>query len=270
MSGLDFKKLRELQPELHKQAREERLEEVAQYLLSYDFIEILSKDRFLKELQQSPRVLTHWKQSGIIPEKSSGKRKKEYSRTELIWLNLVSELRNLGLPIDLIKQLKESILDKSEDLEFSIFEYAIIYSIVVEPMILVIEAEGGIPKLLSKSDYKLLLEEADLPIHIHINILNLCEQEFPNNSFKISFKSPNSNLSEQEITLLYCLRTGDYSEMKIKMKNGEICHIEGHKKHDPSARIMDLIKSHDYQDISIKVSDGKIVCINNIEKTKTV
>lgn len=80
--------------------------------------EDLEKDLFteeftLKNLDVSARVLQHWSERGLLPDK---KRKEDenhkFNFIELIWLKLVLELRLIGFPIERIKKVKKALLEK--------------------------------------------------------------------------------------------------------------------------------------------------------------
>src|SRR5438105_2733144 len=66
----------------------------------------------VKDTSQSYRSINHWSEMGLVGGmrfKDSGWRK--FSFVELAWIEIISELRSFGLPIQSIQNLKEDLLD---------------------------------------------------------------------------------------------------------------------------------------------------------------
>lgn len=65
----------------------------------------------LKELNVSSRVLQHWSQRGILPDKDrQTDENHKFNFVELIWLKIVIELRSVGLSLRAIKKVKHWFL----------------------------------------------------------------------------------------------------------------------------------------------------------------
>jgi len=265
--GLDIKKLRALTPYFNMRANEEKL---VDYILSSERIEkYIEFNRVRKKVDQSSRVLNNWAQLGIISDPEPGK-KRTYNKLEAIWIDLVSQLREFGFSLEKIKSVHDLLFESNiEGSSFSPIKYAIVYSLMIEPYILLVFNNGTI-NLMSKSKYiNYLNDEFILPPHISINFLHVSESEFPNNSFTKFFSAADlTNLTEKELELLYYLRTGDYDNIKVKMNDGEIYLIESSKKVNVDTKVIDIINKNLYQDIEIKVRDGKAVLISTTEISK--
>jgi len=270
---LDIKRLKEIQTDLDKKAKEEFYEnlneEVIQFLQSKFF-----KDHFLaktrKQTQQSARVLNNWENEGLIDRinPNEGKTRK-FSKGQSIWLDLVSQLREFGFPLEKIKNLRKGLFI-SPVKKFSPFEYALMHSIVQEAIILIIKDDATF-SLIPESLYIEYLKKTILPPHLHFNLLNLSESEFPNNNFNMEIAvSIKSNLTEQELELIYFLRTGDFESIKIRLKDGLIYLLEGTKKLSNQARIVDILKNADYQNIEIITEQGRVVNIASTIKKKII
>jgi hypothetical protein len=105
--------------------------------------------------------------------------------------------------------------------------------------------------------------------HLVFNFYTFAKEVFPNNQFAWGLKNPESaELNVAEMKILYYLRTGDYKEIKIRMKDGETYLIEATRKVDLPKKIVDVIRDAKYQDIEIKVENDKIVNISSTEKVK--
>lgn len=265
--GLDIKKLREQQKHIAKIAREEKL---AEYIQASEQIgEYLEFEKAKKKVEQSPRVLNNWAQLGLINYPEDGK-KRTFNKLEGIWIDLVTELREFGFSLDKIKSVRKFLFENNfNGTEFSPLKYAMMYSLLVEPYILLVYANGEI-NLMSKSKYvSYLSDEFILPMHISINLLNTSKSEFPKNNFTTFTNSSDiTKLSSKELELLYYLRTGDYDEIKVKMNDGEVYLIESSKSLNVNTKVVDIINKSSYQDIEIKVRDGKTVLIKTTELQK--
>jgi DNA-binding transcriptional MerR regulator len=65
----------------------------------------------LKELNVSSRVLQHWSERGILPDKDRATDENhKFNFVELIWLKIVIELRSVGISLRSIKQVKHWFL----------------------------------------------------------------------------------------------------------------------------------------------------------------
>lgn len=265
--GLDIKNLRRLQKDLDRKANEEQM---VNYILRSEQIDkYIDFEKAKKKVEQSPRVLNNWAQQGIITSPEEGK-KRTYSRLDAIWIELVAQLREFGLGLEKIKRVRDFLFEnKIEGSNFSPLKYAIVYSLMVEPYILLIYNDGTI-NLMSKSQYlSYLNNQFILPIHISVNLLDVSKTEFPKNSFAdFSNTSDVTSLTQKELELLYYLRTGDYDEIKVRMENGEIYLIESSMKLNVNTKVVDIINKSAFQDIEIKVRNGKAILIKSTELKK--
>ena len=65
------------------------------------------------ELGISARNINNWSDNGLLP---SNKKKgwHRFSLTECIWLKIIQNLRELNLPLETIKQIKEDLFHKTD------------------------------------------------------------------------------------------------------------------------------------------------------------
>jgi len=73
----------------------------------------LSKQFVMKDIGVTPRVFHHWASKGFIDMRpmQSGL-KHEFSFVELVWFNIVNELREFGFSLDKIKVVHDSLMEK--------------------------------------------------------------------------------------------------------------------------------------------------------------
>ena len=124
--------------------------------------------------------------------------------------------------------------------------------------------------VLPKSNYSKIIETDDLPVHLVLNFYSLAKKVFPNNNFETTqnLYIDNSNLTNDESKILFHFRTGDFDEMKIRMKDGSIFLIEKGTEITNETKYAEILKNKDYADIEIKKHNGKTSYIKLTEKIK--
>lgn len=270
-SGLDLKKLRGLTSGLEEKARLETLENLKEDIVSIVLDEDLKKhfeERGRKATEQSKRVIGHWVKKGIIQAEQSKKNGWFYfDRTESIWIDIITRLRQFGLSLEIIKYVRTQLF--YEEVEgFSLINFALIHSVLREPYLMLIDGEGK-TNLLTASAYSKQITGLTLPPHIVFNFFHFAEELFPNNNFYLeNSNSANAELNSSEAKLLYYIRTGDFTEIKIRLKDGNISLFEGEKQISNPDSIMHIVNEKSYQDIEIKTENGKVVHISATEKIK--
>jgi len=270
-SGLDLVKLRSLSGKISEKAQKEIRENLKEDLVNIVLEEDL-KTRFLergrKVTEQSKRVIGHWVKKGIVEAEQTKENGWFYfNHTESIWIDIVTMLRQFGLSLDIIKSIRTQLFHEDVE-EFSLINYALMHSVLKEPYLMLVDENGKI-NLLTTSVYSEQITDAVLPPHIVFNFFHLAKQLYPNNNFNLgSNKSLEGNLNTSELKLLYYIRTGDFTEIKIRLKDGNISLFEGEKHISNPDSIMHIINEKSYQDIEIKTENGKIVHITSTEKIK--
>ncbi len=265
----------ELESRARKEHKEEIEAEIIQFLKSSVFESNFINTKSRKETKQSARVLNNWEKAGLIDKINSNEGKfRTYNKSQEVWIDIISTLREFGFALEKIKKVKEKIFDsiflKENKYNFtnSILELGIMQSILAEPMILVIFHNGD-ANILSKNQYREELLLQPFPPHLHFNLLNLAINAFPNNNFSIIRKSDKKgNLNDKELALLYFIRTGDFDSIKIRLKEDDIVLFEGTKKISNKSKITEIINQGNFQDIEIKTQNGEIVHISSTQKIK--
>lgn len=271
--GLDLKKMRALQADIHKKAQEEMMENITDNLINFvldeDIADSFKNEKDRKITEQSKRVIGHWVKEGVI----KGEQYNEggwfyFDRTESIWIDIVTQLRGFGLSLQKIKSIRERLFGEHVE-GFRMIDFAIIHSVLRSPYIMLVSMDGRI-NLTTSSLYSETVKKSVLPPHITFNFFHLAKEVFPNNNFDIAIADPEKflDLTGAEMKILYYIRTGDFKEMKIKMKEGEVYLLEAEQEMQINERLMDVISKSAYQDITIKVTGNKIVNIKRTEKIK--
>jgi DNA-binding transcriptional MerR regulator len=269
--GLDIKMLRGLSASIREKAVREINENLKEELINIVLDEDLKsrfQERGRKVTEQSKRVIGHWVKKGVVVAEQAKKNGWFYfNHTESIWIDVVTKLREFGLSLEIIKSVREQLF--SEKVEgFPMINFALMYSVLREPYLMLIDGNGKI-NLLTVTAYSREIVNANLPPQIVFNFFHLAIQLYPNNNFSLVSEDPlNGDLNNSELKLLYYIRTGDFTEIKIRLKDGNISLFEGEKQIKNPDSIMRIINEKSYQDIEIKTEKGKVVYITATEKIK--
>ena len=104
----------------------------------------------------SSRVLNHWYEMGIITDDRENKKSwKKFSVSELVWIRIVLKLRNFGLDLKRIKQVKEQIHIYSNDKSISkcpLLDFYILVAISTSIPIKFIVFESGKAEIVRQQD----------------------------------------------------------------------------------------------------------------------
>lgn len=268
--ALDIQKIKALQPELDRRAQVEQQENWSKSLLNFlldgDMIEKLHNEKSRKFTTESKRVIGHWVKEGVI----SGKQESEggwyyFNRIESIWIDIVSQLREFGLSLPKIKFIREDLF-KEVVSGFRLIDQALMLSILNNPQALIIRSKAPLI-VCSLKNYQESLYDKIAP-HILVNLGPIVENAFPESNFEFKESKGVAGLTIEELKLLYFIRTGEYNEIKVTMKGGEIYLIESSRTESINKKIIDIINQANYQNIEIKIQDGKIVHIKSKQQSK--
>ncbi|RRQ46494.1 MerR family transcriptional regulator [Chryseobacterium sp. SC28] len=271
--GLDLKKMRALQADIHKKAQEEMMENISENLINFvlddDIADSFKKEKGRRITEQSKRVIGHWVKEGVI----TGEQHHEggwfyFDRTESIWIDIVTHLRGFGLSLKIIKTIREKLFNEVQP-GFRMIDFAIIHSVLRSHYIMMVNPNGSI-NLTTSWLYSETVKKEVLPPHIMFNFFHLAKEIFPNNNFDVAIADPDKlpELTDEEMKILYYIRTGDFKEIKIKMQEGEVYLLEAQQEMQVNEKLINIISKAAYQDISIKIADNKIVHITRTERFK--
>jgi len=231
----------------------------------------------LKDMAESYRVINHWESIGLLndPREDGCKGWRKFTIIDYSWIAVIKKLRSWGLPLDKIKNVKNSIFAKvyKENDCVSWLEYAFLRTTVFTQKnntYLIIYSDG--------ESYITNQSEIGLNNHLHnipsdyliINLNGLWAETFPKKKITNHFENF-VLLSDAEMGILHPLRTEENSSIKIEQsEDGEIKSIQKNKRHkiEKVEDIANMLSSVDYGNITIKKQDGKIVLAETNKKEK--
>ncbi len=270
--GLNIKKLKKQQRRFDSHARKEVMENIKDNIISVvldnDFQEIFRKQKSRQIAETSKRVISHWVKKGLInAEQSSEGSWYYFTRIETVWIEIITQLRKFGVDLKKIKSIRSQLFfEKVEG--FSLMEFVIMHSILKQPYLMLVYQDGSI-QLLTSTLYSKCIADESLPPHITFNFFHLAKEIYINNNFHLGIeKKSKAELTTAEMKLLYFIRTGDFSQIKIRLNEDDIFLIEGKKQIKNPKNLMSLISEKAYKDILVKTANGKVAYISSTEKIK--
>lgn len=125
--------------------------------------ETLTEPRFLiSELGVSARDATYWDKQGILPETKGIGARRKYDLVQSIWIKLIQQLRSFGVPISLIKKVKDELLNFNINLT-SLFETPKVKEVIQA----IIEAggyDGKLEDIINSGNIKNLLKDESIDL----------------------------------------------------------------------------------------------------------
>jgi DNA-binding transcriptional MerR regulator len=224
--------------------------------------DVLNDRRFsAKETNISYRMVNHWKSLGILPEGASDSEGwSKFTLLELIWIRIAMKLRDFGMPLESLGEIKEQIMDWHEKTKnYPVFEYYV-----------------GKAWLSDNDPYVIVSFDRFAEIGTALEIeLSKYLNSIPSNVLQISIKSilretgiqpkaakPLHSLSQAEEDLLGAIRMKPNKEIKVKLDDERrITGIEEIEEEinpeEVSKAYQDMKESEAYGEVQIKYVKGK-------------
>ncbi|HEY9084069.1 MAG TPA: hypothetical protein VIN73_12095 [Vicingaceae bacterium] len=217
------------------------------------------------------RIINLWIKDELLDDdRDETQRWHKFSLIEVIWINLVEELRDTGYSKEKIKKVKDQLLLSIEGIssKYPYLEFHLIASILYgSPFFILIDKEGN-ANIVGRDNYVAILNSEHVTCHTVVNLDGLFKRlmdkiDRSKWTFAELFK-----LSKEELELLTFIKMGDFQTIKIVKRNGEIDRMEGTERIAPGKRMIDILNQGDYQNIEVKQENGKVVCIHRTVKRK--
>ena len=232
------------------------------------------KARKLSHSDVSYRIINHWEKEGLISDnRIDGKGWRKYSIVDGVWIHIISRLRNFGVALEIIKEIKKNLEfngpnGNSPEQSLTTLEYYTALALYQKtPTYLLAFANGE--SLLCRHDeyvnsiaFRFIKDD-----HVKISINRIIQQMFPHQDLRENY-NPQVELSSDEMKILHIIRYDKYNSITVKKRNGKIQRIEAEEKIDVDKRIVDILQTADYQNIEINQQNGTIVNIKRTIKKK--
>lgn len=217
----------------------------------------------------SYRIINHWEQKGLLSsDRHEGKGWRKYSQIDIFWVHIIKRLREFGYPLKKINLIKERLSTGDQSMpQFPELEIYIAYAYARVPSFLAVFSNGKsmactLPEFHASISLGLMPGNALL-----ISINEILQKLNPNEDLHPDY-STITGLTKDEVSLLVAIRLNNWSELRIRGKQGKITMIERTENVDSEEKIVDILHSGSYQNIELKQQDGKVVSIKRTIKKK--
>lgn len=181
----------------------------------------------VSKTDSSYRAINSWSEAGLLLEeddRENGWRK--FSFLDLIWLEIIKELRAVGFGLDDLSRLKKCLFDNQyveTNGDTTFFAFYTSYT-QIEDVRLIVLADGT-GTLAFTQEYQASLIAKLIPTtHTIININNIFSK-LTGNSAYASLKNPSSFIDKKELEMVEKIRTEDFSEVKLKIKDNKVVRV---------------------------------------------
>jgi DNA-binding transcriptional MerR regulator len=218
----------------------------------------------------SYRIINHWEENGLLDaDRGDGQGWRKFSLIDIVWLNIIVELRKFGVSIENIHKVKQRLNFLYKEGDISSFHYLEFYTaqylLTKQPTFLLVfnnfEVEIAVDSEIRISD-----ELNTLDNFIRVNLHTIIQGILPSKDLTPIYNDK-IGLNDDELSLMLAIRTGAYKELVIKMKNGKINRIDK-KVENPEKKIHQLLKQKTYDTITIIRENGKIIDVQQTVKEK--
>ncbi|MDC0449060.1 hypothetical protein OAL67_00430 [bacterium] len=241
-----------------------------------DFDNIINTKRFtVRDSSLTYRQANSMAEDNMLPdEKDRGKGWRKFSFKELVYIELVLELKKFGIKHAQLKSVWDSFFKKYKDIKEDepayceiISDDVIAYVMGHIDILLTITADGEVDFL--HPVFFTMMYTKDKPF-IFVSMSDIVNRIFkrtgkPEFSPKATLYSVNHVLTDKEENIINILRKGKYKSIKISIKDGQADVLHAEKPNENSnlsiEEVVSKIENGKYQKVSVTKRDGKIVNI---------
>ena len=219
------------------------------------------KDAKIERNTFTYRRINHWYEEGLIDDVRESNEWRRVSKMDLLWLNIIHELRLWGLSLNAIKDVKQSLssFSKEVNLTMPLLEFCTVLALTDKvPIYLIIFKDGSCAPI-TYYDYKLNISTG-IPDHISVNVNRIVQRLYPESDLSPFFVS-DFHLTPEQIALFEFIESSNYEKITVTYKNGKMDLLEGLERVDASKKLVEVLKENKYQKIECNVQDGKTVSI---------
>lgn len=222
------------------------------------------------------RVISHWSLNNLFivdyEDENNELKWKRFSFTDIIWIEIIKELRKYGLSLEKILYLKKFIIDQPVK-EPHYFEYQVFLTMARTPVSLLVYEDGYGIFISIEEDFSNQYIKGYLNHHLKkssfivIDINRLVTKLFPLKNSLPEFTSL-VNLNNDEVELINFIRFNTFDEVVVKLQSGKLKRFEGKKKEPLEADLLDIMKQEKYQKIEVVRAGGNTIKIERTVQKK--
>lgn len=212
----------------------------------------------LKKEDATYRVLSHWDTMGLLEcDRDGEKGWRRFNLVERLWVQVIIQLRKLGLPLEKIKLSKPFFFEKISDRSWVTYaEYYCLSVIAIGRPVQLIILEDGQTEFLDYSELKGVEELTSLRHFISLS-LNELLSTLLNKQLKVNYPLEREvNTYQYEICDL--IDSEDFDALKIIKDKNEMSGFEYTKSFSGKIPENELTEGYNDYEIKKKVVDGHV------------
>ncbi len=251
---------------------------------SYAFADSNRLDRFrlainekkntVSESGATYRLINHWADTGLIDDSHRDSKKgwRRLSFLDLVWIQVLIELRKYGVPLDLLRIARRAIFEVPERpaIVRPDFEYAVANCLSENPnRFLVVFFSDGFAEVTDEATLELSIESTLFTpdSYLAVDLNHCCKNVSPKTplpQFRVKLA-----LSDEETSVIESVRSGQYDVVEVHSADGKVDRIKCRSRTNKTAnQLDDLAKRMKYGEFTVKVQDGKATLTEVVESKK--
>ncbi len=176
----------------------------------------------VSDSKMTSRVLSHWDDLKLLPQGINKDGWKKFTLVELVWMEALQRMRDFGLSLEKIREVKDDVLDWDEsEKRYPVFEFYIANAWILEddPYIVITQNGSDIGSSAEIENSKLMNDS------IHMFLISL---KSILRSLGMTIEKPMKlySLSDAEVETLFLIRSGDVEGLNMRIKDQKITEIE--------------------------------------------
>jgi hypothetical protein len=183
---------------------------------------INTKKYTVKDIDISSRVLNHWSKKKVLPKGAivKGADWKTFSLVEVIWLNIVEEMRKFGISLEKIAKVESWIMqwDKNTGI-YPWFEFYLFWAKATADDTYIIITQDGTAEMGTSYDLEKLKNVINGGISQHLLLISL-KSILKKMQLDVVEIEPLFKLENTEKAMVEALRETDKKEITLRFKKG--------------------------------------------------
>lgn len=136
------------------------------------------------------RTINHWESQGLLfNQREQEKKWRQFSIMDQAWLYTIETLRDFGLPLDRIKNIKSVFFNPHEQYRFSLMQYYLSCAYFLPEHVFLIVFSDGFVISLTYAEYKDALKNNWIGTHLQVSMNEVVQKIFSDQDFSPKYKN---------------------------------------------------------------------------------
>lgn len=220
-----------------------------------------------RDLGISYRELNHWSENDLIDDERNDNGWRKLSFAAFVWVQLIKELRAIGVSLDVIRQAKQSFMKPEKDSGLDLLGAVAVCVSSRKPIFIIISPQ--INKILFAEEYQSQFCNTRQKPFVTIRLDQLLSQLLPHLNWDVPEEKANSDrLTPAENRAIELVRDGSFSKVSIVTRGGKIDRLETLKTTEKTYQILEQINKVGFGEVTFKKKGGEVIFTETIEVEK--